>query len=74
MAVVTLRKISVTAKLDNGTDSQGKARTVNLKMSGISKDTYVDDKMLAVVSALEPCLSKTVNSVEKAVTSTVSAS
>lgn len=73
MAVTTIKKRASQIALDNGTDSEGRAKTVNISLAGISKDGYDADKYLAIVGALEPCLSKTVNSVAIIDTSTVSA-
>ena len=73
MAVETLKKISVNVKLNNGTDSEGNVRRVNVTIGNLSEENFDNDKALAVVTALAPCLSKTVSSVEKVVVSSLSA-
>lgn len=73
MAISTVKKISVAARLDNGTDSQGNVKTVNVSIGNMSETNFDDDKALAVVSALGPCLSKTVVSVEKTEIDTLTA-
>lgn len=73
MATTTLKKVSVNIKLDNGIDTEGRARTVSISLGSLSKDNFDADKALAVVAALEPCLSKTVSTVEKTETSTIAA-
>ncbi|MBQ9222102.1 MAG: hypothetical protein IJ587_12725 [Synergistaceae bacterium] len=73
MAVSTLKKISVNVKLNNGTDSEGNVRLVSVTLGNLSEENYDNDKALAVVTALAPCLSKTVSSIEKVEVSTLSA-
>ncbi len=54
-------------KLNNGTGPDGTVRTVNQSMPALS-DTYSastdDAKLMAVIEALSPCLTKSVYSVE----------
>lgn len=73
MAIETIKKISVAVRLDNGTDSQGNVKTVNISLGNMSETNFDSDKALAVVSALGPCLSKTVVSVEKTEIDTLTA-
>ncbi len=73
MAVSTLKKVSVSVKLNNGTDSKGHVKTVSISLGNMSETNYDDDKALAVVSTLSPCLSKTIVSVEKSEISTLTA-
>ena len=73
MATVTLQKVSVNIKLDNGTDDEGRQRTVSISLGALSKDNFDADKALAVKEALEPCLDKEVYSVEKVEVSTIEA-
>ncbi|MBQ9388579.1 MAG: hypothetical protein IJR27_03890 [Synergistaceae bacterium] len=73
MAIATVKKVSVSVRLDNGTDSQGNVKTVNIQLGNMSETNFDDDKALAVVSVLGPCLSKTVVSVEKTEVSTLTA-
>ena len=73
MAVEILKKISVNVKLNNGTDSEGNVRLVSVTLGNLSEENYDNDKVLAVVTALAPCLSKTVSSIEKVEVSSLSA-
>ena len=72
MANSVLKKVSVSIKLDDGTDSQGNPKTVSVSLGSLSKDSFDADKALAIVDALEPCLNKSVSSVEKTEVSTIS--
>lgn len=63
MAVETLKKVASQIALDNGIDTEGRQKTVNISLAGISASGFDADKYLAIVGALEPCLSKTVNNV-----------
>ena len=73
MATETLKKVAVNLKLENGTDSEGNLKLVNLSLGTLSKDSFDADKALGIVQVLGPCLSKTINSVVKVQTSTISA-
>ena len=73
MAVETMKKVGVSVRLENGTDSSGNMKYVSLSLGNINKDNFDADKALAVVTALAPCLTKTVSSVEKTATSTLTA-
>ena len=73
MANTALKKVSVNIKLDNGMDSEGNIRTVTVSLGSLSKDNFNADKALAVITALEPCLNKEVNTVEKVEVSTITA-
>ena len=73
MANTMLKKVSVNVKLNNGTDSQGNVKTVNVGLGTLSTTGFNADKALAVVSLLGPCLSKTVYAVEKVEVSTLTA-
>ena len=73
MATAMLKKVSVNVKLDNGTDSEGNIKTVSVSLGSLSKDNFDADKALAIVSQLGPCLSKTVEAVEKVEVSTLTA-
>ena len=66
MAVTsTPKKVSVSARLNNGLDGDGNVVTVGISLGTLSISGYDDAKALSVVSALEPCLSKEVYSVDK---------
>ncbi len=73
MANVTLTKVSVRLKLENGTDAEGNMKYVNLSLGSLSKDNFDADKALAVKALLAPCLSKTVGSVEMTQVSEITA-
>ena len=73
MATSTVKKVSVSLKLDNGTDSQGNQKTVSISLGSLNKNAFDADDVLSVVTALEPCLSKAVLSAEKIEVSTISA-
>lgn len=73
MAVKTLKKITVNVKLNNGTDSEGNVKLVSVSLGNMSEENFDDDKALAVVTALAPCLAKTVSSIEESDLSTLSA-
>lgn len=65
MAVVRdLNKVSVAAKLNNGT-KDGKVQTVSLSLGTLSKDRYDDQKAMNIVDLLKPCLSKNVLNVQE---------
>lgn len=76
MATEALRTRTFRTVLDDGTDSDGKQMYVYDNFSflgGISKDGWDADKALAIVSALESCLTRDVLSNETIATYTVSA-
>lgn len=72
-ATETLQKISVTIKVNAGTDSEGNIKTGRINLPNISETGYDADDALAVVSALAPCLSKTIIGVEQTKVATLSA-
>lgn len=76
MATETLKSRTARMALENGTDSQGDVVLVNLSMPNMSKSAsdWNADKLLNIVDALAPCLSKTVNTVESVATYTITAS
>ncbi len=73
MAVETLKKVASQIALDNGTDAQGNAKTVNISLARMAKDGYDATKYLAIVAALEPCLAKTITGAYVIKTSAVTA-
>lgn len=73
MAVKTLKKMSVTVKVNAGTDSEGNVKTASINLPNLSELGYDADKALAVVSALAPCISKTITAVEETAINTLSA-
>ena len=73
MANTALQKVSVSIKLDNGTDSQGNTKLVGISLGSLDKTAFDADKVLAIVSALGPVLDKSVDHVEKTEVSTIAA-
>ena len=73
MANTRAKKISVNIKLDNGTDGEGNQRTVSIPLGTLNKDNFDADKAIAIIAALEPCLSKTVYAIEKVEVSSLTA-
>lgn len=73
MATSILKKVSVNIKLDDGTDTQGNTKTVNVSLGSLNKNTFDADKVIAVIGALEPCLSKSIAGIEKTEVSSLSA-
>ena len=72
MAVVSdLSKVTVTAKLNNGT-KDGKVQTVSVSLAGLNIDRYDDQKAMNIVNLLSPCLAKEVYEVIKVPTSVLS--
>lgn len=73
MATTTLTKVSVKVKLDDGVDAKGNDKFVNVTLGTLDEDNYDADKCLAIVTALAPCLSKSVEVVEEVKVSTLTA-
>ena len=72
MAVTTtLNKVSVNVKLNNGTNANGTAKTLSLSLGSLNKAAFDASKAMAIVDLLEPCLEKTLHSVEKVEVSTL---
>ena len=63
-----VNKISVNMKLNNGT-KDGKTVTVSQTLPTMSLAAYDDEKAMAVIDAIAPCLEKSLNGVEKVVVS-----
>ena len=70
-AVNTINKIAVNVRVISGQTAQGSNKYLSVSLGTLSKDNYDDDKALAVVTALEPCLQYTIGYVQKTVTSTL---
>ena len=72
MAVVSdLSKVTVTAKLNNGT-KDGKVQTVSVSLANLNTDRYDDQKAMNIVNLLSPCLAKEVYEVIKVPTAVLS--
>ena len=59
-----LQKQSVALKLNNGTKA-GVVQTVNLSLGSLDKDEWDADKAVAIIDLLEPCLSKSIEEIQK---------
>lgn len=73
MAVETRKKVVCNVVVETGTDSEGNLRTANVSLGALTKDGWNADKALAIVQALGPCLTYTINNVQEVMTSTISA-
>lgn len=73
MAVASLKYVTVIVKINNGTDSEGNIRTANISLGNMSEWAYDDNKALRIVSALAPCLKRSITAVERTSTYTLSA-
>lgn len=72
MAVVSdLSKVSVAAKLNNGT-KDGKVQTLSLSIGTLNIDRYDDQKAMNIVNLLAPCLAKEIYEVQKTAVSVLS--
>ena len=72
MAVnTTLDKIAVKMNLNNGTDSQGKVKTVSQNLGSLNPTNYDAQKVMNIVEGLVPCLTKSIYSVQEVRTSTL---
>lgn len=72
MAVIdTVNKITVNVRVISGQTAQGTNKYLSVSLGALNKDNYVDNKALAIVTALEPCLQYTIGYVQKTVTSTL---
>ena len=67
----TTSKVSVNVKMNNGTNTDGTAKTLSLSLGSLNKSAFDADKAMAIVALLEPCLEKTLHSVEKVEVSTL---
>ena len=69
MAVtLTGKRTSVSMKLNNGTDEQGKIKLVSLNFGTLKSADLTGEtaqKAQNIINALKPCLGKSVYSVEK---------
>ena len=71
-ATVTTSKIRVNVKLNNGTTASGATKYVSIPLGRLDKDAFDADKVVNIVALLSPVLDKSVASVEKVETSTIS--
>lgn len=66
MAVVSdLTKVSVVAKLNNGTGEDGKVKTLSENLGNLDVDTYEDQKAMNICNLLRPCLAKEIYEIQK---------
>lgn len=72
MAITTrLDKVAIKMLLNNGTSADGTVKTVSVGLGTLNKDAYDAEKAIAIVDAIEPCLTKTVYSVQEVKTSSL---
>lgn len=71
MAIETLQKVSIHVVLDNGTDSYGNVKSITSPLFDMNEDFLDNAKAYSVVSALAPCLRKTVVQIKKVEVSTL---
>lgn len=69
----TIKKVSVSVKLDVGTTTTGKTKLASLNLGTLSKTGFDADKVMVIVNLLGACLNKTVYAVEKNEVSTLTA-
>lgn len=74
MAQEALTKRTASVKLENGTDSSGNIKYVSAALGTLSPQRWDADKILGIVSALAPCLNKTIGRVEGTTTFDITAS
>lgn len=67
----TVTKINFRINLDNGTDADGNVKTVAVSLPALSVSGYDDAKAIAVATALDNLLTKTIYSFSKVVTTTL---
>lgn len=67
----TVEKEACNMLLNNGTDSQGNIKTVTQSLGSLNKNNWNADKVGAVASALERCLSKTISALRHVRTTTM---
>ena len=74
MAVTTtVTRLNVYVKLNNGTKTDGTPKPLlSLSLGAIDKTAFDASKAMAIANLLEPCLEKTINTVEKYEVSTIS--
>ena len=64
-AATECKKISVAIKLNNGTTTTGKAKTVSVNLGSLNKTAFDAQKAVNIVNALVPCLDKSLNAIMK---------
>jgi len=72
MAVTeTMIKNQCNMKLNNGTDSEGNVKTVNVSLGTLSDSGWDAAKAYACANAIEACLSKTIYQVQHVLTNSL---
>lgn len=71
MAVATMKTVTARARLENGRDASGMMTYVNQSLGNLKEAAFTGnskaaslESLLAVVGALEPCISKEVGMLE----------
>lgn len=67
----TMIKNVCNMKLNNGTDSEGNVKTVNVSLGTLSASAWDAQKAYACASAIEGCLSKTIYQVQHVLTNSL---
>lgn len=74
MATETFKTLALQLQLENGRDTHGNMTYVKQSIQYARASGYTADKYMAIVSALEPCLSKDVGTAAAIKTYAVTAS
>ena len=69
---ITTEKIAVNVKLNNGTTATGAVKTVSISLGTMNKSAFDADKVVAIATALAPCLTKSVYRVHRVTTDSIS--
>ena len=60
-----INSIRCNMKLNNGLDSAGNVKTLNVSLGTLNKDAWDAQKAMNIVELARPCFSRTVYSTEK---------
>lgn len=71
MATSTPVKYAIQLRLNNGLDPDGNVKVAAISLPKLSVSGYTDEKALAVVAAIEACLSKELIDIYKIFTSAI---
>lgn len=74
MATETIKKRAANVLVENGTDSEGNVRLANVAMGALAPNRWDADKILAIGTALEPCLDNVVAGINGTTTFSITAS
>lgn len=65
VATETLKNLTAQALVAVGTTSSGSTKTAQMSMGTLNKDAWDATKMMAIVDALEPCISNEIVELQK---------